>query len=173
MARKPPQWLVIAGKEDTLLVNNQQESPSAKWVRENPDKAKASYENHRKRKRANTKPRPGLMELVIPITEQYRVLYPEHNNILMVRKPKILTKMYGITIDNFYQMIHDQKNKCAICRQPFTETPHIDHCHKTGKIRGLLCRHCNYGLGNFKDKKQNLTNALKYLEKPDICWRYE
>ena len=43
--------------------------------------------------------------------------------------------------------------------------PNIDHCHKTNKIRGLLCHHCNIGLGNFNDNVVNLQLAIKYLEK--------
>ena len=44
----------------------------------------------------------------------------------------------------------------------------VDHCHKTGKIRGLICDSCNVGLGRFKDNIDNLKNAIKYLEKNNL-----
>ena len=57
-------------------------------------------------------------------------------------------------------------NMCAICRTPFSREvkPRIDHCHKTGKIRKLLCHHCNLGLGFFKDRIDYLEQAIDYLK---------
>ena len=56
--------------------------------------------------------------------------------------------------------------KCEICNQTITEsTCHIDHCHKTNKVRGLLCNTCNKGLGLFKDNIAALSKAILYLEK--------
>lgn len=55
-----------------------------------------------------------------------------------------------------------QKGKCAICKIDMTSLC-IDHCHKTNKIRGLLCNPCNLGLGNFKDNPKYLKKAIKYL----------
>lgn len=52
---------------------------------------------------------------------------------------------------------------CAICHKEFTKTPSIDHCHSTGKVRGLLCSKCNYGLGHFEDDPKLLHNAIEYL----------
>lgn len=59
--------------------------------------------------------------------------------------------------------IHDEV--CAICgAEPSTRALAIDHCHDSGKIRGLLCTRCNIGLGYFKDSIENLTKAIEYLE---------
>ena len=72
---------------------------------------------------------------------------------------------YGISPDQFNLMMEAQNNTCAICSQPFTSTPNVDHCHSTMVVRGLLCRSCNLGLGYFKDSTTNLQVAIDYLHK--------
>ena len=64
-------------------------------------------------------------------------------------------------------MIADQKGKCAICEAELDNGKHtcVDHCHTTGKIRGLLCTRCNWALGGFKDNPVILHSAIKYLQK--------
>lgn len=71
---------------------------------------------------------------------------------------------YGITLERFFELQKKQKNKCAICQEQFDKTPHVDHCHATRTIRGLLCGHCNRGLGMFKDSRKLLRNADAYLK---------
>ncbi len=59
-----------------------------------------------------------------------------------------------------------QNNCCAICnrhRSQFKNNLSVDHCHATGKVRGLLCDNCNRGLGHFKDDPTTIANALKYI----------
>lgn len=58
------------------------------------------------------------------------------------------------------------KEKCEICNKTFksTKDKHIDHCHNTDKIRGILCTNCNHGLGKFEDNVLILENAIKYLK---------
>jgi Recombination endonuclease VII len=70
---------------------------------------------------------------------------------------------YGILESDYNNMLIKQNKLCCICRQE--KELCIDHDHKTGKIRGLLCRHCNSGLGLFKDDKGLLLEAIKYLLK--------
>lgn len=74
---------------------------------------------------------------------------------------------YGVGHGTYDTMLAAQDGKCAICE---TITPgvrlvrfHIDHCHKTEKVRGLLCEHCNRGIGHFKDDPALLRRAIKYL----------
>jgi hypothetical protein len=76
-------------------------------------------------------------------------------------------KMYGITLDQYKEMVDKQNGVCAICG--CTETRklkylHIDHNHSTGKVRGLLCVNCNIGIGNFKENINFMKSAIKYLE---------
>lgn len=64
-------------------------------------------------------------------------------------------------------MKDDQVGRCAICEEELskdTKHIHVDHCHETNITRGLLCAHCNKGLGFFKDKIANLEKAISYLK---------
>ncbi len=69
---------------------------------------------------------------------------------------------YGITDDEYKERIAQQDNKCAICelRTPIS----VDHCHVTNRIRGILCRQCNTGIGQLNDSPDLLRKAIKYLE---------
>lgn len=79
-----------------------------------------------------------------------------------------LKRTYGITLEDFNRMLFNQNGCCLICKKQRTELLvmdiHVDHCHKTGKVRGLLCSSCNQGLGNFKDNIANLLAAVEYLK---------
>jgi hypothetical protein len=75
-----------------------------------------------------------------------------------------LNKHYGITPKQYDNMLTDQQGKCAVCGDIMTQ-PHVDHCHTTGKVRGLLCINCNQGLGKFKDDTNKLQHAIDYLNK--------
>lgn len=59
----------------------------------------------------------------------------------------------------------EQGNCCAICAKPLGADACLDHCHVTGVLRGVLCRHCNYGLGYFKDEPKRLAAAISYLQR--------
>ena len=78
-----------------------------------------------------------------------------------------LKKLYGITPAQFDALLLSQNGKCAICK---TDAPggkgawHVDHCHHTGKVRGLLCHDCNTGIGKLKDSPRLLRDAISYLE---------
>lgn len=76
--------------------------------------------------------------------------------------------LYGITKEDYEKLLKDQNNKCKICLGKETHKSkkkfNIDHCHKTGKVRGLLCNRCNVGLGRFRDNINILKNAIEYLE---------
>lgn len=76
---------------------------------------------------------------------------------------------YGITEEEYLQMFLNQKNSCKICQTPFSDESRytlavVDHCHETGKVRGLLCQRCNRALGGFKDSLEILKNCISYLE---------
>lgn len=74
-----------------------------------------------------------------------------------------LTNKYGIDSDQFVVMFEAQGGHCAICDNSLFDVCHIDHCHITGKVRGLLCRGCNQGLGSFNDSPAKLRQAVEYL----------
>lgn len=78
-----------------------------------------------------------------------------------------LKHQYGLTIDQFKELEAKQDNKCYICgiEGGYNNKPlYVDHCHKSGVVRKLLCQHCNSGLGMFKDNPELLTKAVDYLK---------
>ena len=78
-------------------------------------------------------------------------------------------KKYGITKEQYDVMYLNQLGLCAICHKPFgEETPHVDHCHNTGKIRGLLHKDCNLLLGCAGDCPDKLRFAAEYLESKSV-----
>lgn len=82
-------------------------------------------------------------------------------------KAKQLQLKYGITIEEYNQLLINQNYSCKICfknKEELEEALCVDHCHTTGKVRGLLCHSCNMGLGKFKDNKQLLLNAIEYIK---------
>ena len=84
--------------------------------------------------------------------------------------PKIvarkLIREYGITIEEYEELAAYQNHVCAICKQ-LCKTGNrlsVDHCHTTGRIRGLLCSNCNTGIGQFNDDPELLRCAADYIE---------
>jgi hypothetical protein len=79
-----------------------------------------------------------------------------------------LKTMYGITQEDYNIMFEKQDGCCAICKKHQTEVSRalsVDHCHETGKVRGLLCHTCNSAIGKFYDNVSLLENAINYLNK--------
>jgi hypothetical protein len=75
-----------------------------------------------------------------------------------------LMRVYGLTIEDYDRMAAQQGHACKICRRKPDDKLHIDHCHATNTVRGLLCRRCNVGLGNFDDDPDRLREGAAYLE---------
>lgn len=78
-----------------------------------------------------------------------------------------LKSKYNLSIEEYHNILQSQDNKCAICGCDISNrnnNSHIDHNHKNGKVRGILCGNCNMGIGHLKDNVLILKNAIKYLE---------
>lgn len=80
-----------------------------------------------------------------------------------------IRKNYGITQQEYEEILKSQNYECAICGRSDTGIERtnrlsIDHCHDTGKVRGLLCNWCNQGLGMFRDDSSLLDKAISYLK---------
>ena len=72
---------------------------------------------------------------------------------------------YGLSQEEYKNMFIAQDNKCAICGRSFSDRKaYVDHCHETGKVRGLLCTQCNTLLGMARDSVEILGNAINYLK---------
>jgi len=92
--------------------------------------------------------------------EKEKKLQQKYYNLSKLRK-------FGISEEEYKLLKESQNHSCAICNT--LEDPNkslaIDHCHTTGKVRGLLCTACNLAIGGFKDNIDLLKSAIKYLEK--------
>jgi hypothetical protein len=95
---------------------------------------------------------------------QYRIDHPEKSKLWS--KKRHLKKAYGITMNDYDNMLRQQLSGCSICGET-GKLLGIDHDHQTGKVRELLCNKCNRALGFFNDDTVLLTNAIKYLNKHD------
>jgi hypothetical protein len=87
------------------------------------------------------------------------------------REDNIIRKQYGITMDEFKNLLELQGGGCAICGKPVASLRrrmNIDHCHETNKVRGILCSGCNTGLGHLGDNIEGLKKAMDYLMNPPI-----
>jgi hypothetical protein len=84
---------------------------------------------------------------------------------LFQNKRRRIEKQFGISPAKFDEMIISQNGKCALCDKPIMKRPCMDHDHKTGKVRAILCLQCNSGLGHFEDSIQLVEKALVYLRK--------
>lgn len=77
-----------------------------------------------------------------------------------------LKSAFGITVEKYDQMLNKQNKSCAICKKHQSKEKRrlaVDHSHKTGKVRGLLCFGCNSSLGKLKDSPALLRRAIRYL----------
>lgn len=120
---------------------------SRKWALDNPEKKKEANKNYRTKNK-----------------ERYKIKQYEN-------KMKIRWNKFGFTSDDYNYMFDQQHGRCAICgkhQSEFTNRFHIDHNHKTDRIRGLLCFRCNVGIGFFNDDIDNLKKAIAYLNEDEI-----
>ena len=78
----------------------------------------------------------------------------------------------GMTLEDYARMANAQDNKCAICKRDqsiFTRSLHIDHNHRTGKHRAILCSRCNQTIGRSEDNPQLLRDIADYIEKWQVA----
>lgn len=115
---------------------NNQISNTTKWARNNPEKMQMVYNRRREKDKADP---------------NYRL--KQRNRLL---------KKYGLTNGSYNQLLASQGNKCTICtRNPGLTTFHVDHCHSTNKVRGILCHQCNWYLG-LVDADPEILNQIKF-----------
>lgn len=130
------------------------------YVKRNPERARQWRNNTYKRHR----------EKFLAKAREYRKLNAEKIkarravDYLKRRREykfKSVLRLYGITRQQYDQLLLAQNGLCAVCvDRPATQ---VDHCHQTDKFRGLLCNNCNLGIGLFKENLEALTRAVEYL----------
>lgn len=119
------------------------------WELANPERVRARAKAYRERNREK-------------IAAQKRRWREEHRHELSrLDQIKGRRQRYGLTHAEFEAMLARQRGKCAACSEPFTATPHVDHCHKTKKVRALLCRRCNLAVGFYEKYAQMVVAYLK------------
>ena len=82
------------------------------------------------------------------------------------KKKYHLKQIYNLTIEAYENLLNKQNYKCAICNNKLdlAKNTHVDHCHNTSKIRGILCHYCNLAIGNLKHNPELLRKAALYCE---------
>ena len=98
----------------------------------------------------------------------YDDAYCSQPEVKATRANRQLIKFYGITLEQKQQMVDDQSGKCANvgCDYHFKNLSdaHVDHCHKTNKLRHLLCARCNHALGQLKEDINRILGLAEYIK---------
>lgn len=125
------------------------------WYHNNLERAKTTRKKWRENNRDKQK--------------EYISYWRENNEEQMknVLKKYHLKSKYNLTTEERDNIFESQNHCCAICKTtcPTKNGWNVDHCHINNNVRGILCYHCNVGLGNFKDNIEALKEAIIYLEK--------
>jgi hypothetical protein len=105
---------------------------------------------------------PACKQCRADYAKRYRRQHPEIEFNRWLRR-------YNLSYKEYVKLKEQQPNKCAICGISFNNIDnkkvHVDHCHKKGKTRSILCQYCNHLLGNAKDDIYILESAIKYLNR--------
>lgn len=129
------------------------------WRKLNPDKAK----QHNKTWREKT-------------LNRARIYYKENRETLLKNskkwreankhkiKNKYLKYQYGITTEQYDQILDDQNCCCKLCGSSPIKYPVVEHCHKTGRIRGIVCQKCNMAIAAVENNQHLLNKILEYIE---------
>jgi transketolase len=155
-------WRAITMKQSDEERRRRNREKSAKYRRENPEKWKEIDRRSKLKLRQN--PEKNLQKLT------YQQQYREENRKALSDKER--QRRFGITPEGYSDLFKSQNGTCAICKQPETATRlgkvkalAVDHCHRSGVVRGLLCADCNTGIGKLKENKNILLSAIRYLDK--------
>lgn len=149
------------------------------WYEKNRDRLLSIRRKRNKKYNASKKGKEAeRLRNASPERKAYRKQYKKtlngrRTNLKYRRNPEVkkryedyrIKKRYGITTKEYWELVAKQNGKCAICSKSDGKKLHIDHNHKTGKIRGLLCGNCNRGIGMFEDNVFLIESAKVYLSK--------
>jgi len=130
-----------------------------------PDKQKAYNEAYRERNRETARLNTIKWRKLNPdytkgYYKRYKYKNPDYYKMRNFKK-------YGITQKQYEDMFWEQGLRCALCKtnNPNGKGWHLDHCHTTNRVRGILCNNCNVGLVHFKEDLNLLKTAIEYLVK--------
>ena len=123
------------------------------------ERLKAKRKEINAQKRARYASDEATREYYKSHARQYQKNNPERR-----RKIELMNR-YGFTMNAYEIMLERQNNSCAVCNVTFVKTPHVDHCHDNGHVRGLLCFNCNRAIGHFQNDVAIMGRAIEYLNK--------
>lgn len=149
---------------------------------EKKEKLRKSYKKYYNSEKGKTRAKRYWLTNKQKILERRRELYKNlpKEELEKIKKRNENTRLkscYGITLEDYNNLLSKQKLKCAICGKNVLSNSkkflkfNIDHDHNTGKIRGLLCTNCNRALGFFKDDIELLDKAIQYLQQNETIYR--
>jgi DNA-directed RNA polymerase subunit RPC12/RpoP len=148
-------------------------SDKCKWLSLSPERKRAKRDRWLKRngaqyvKEYNAKNKERLLEL----NYNWKKKNPEASKL--IARKTLLKRSYGITLEQYEEILQKQDYKCAVCKRhkdEFTKNLAVDHDHKTGEIRGALCTHCNRTIIGRNRDAEIFMNAYKYLLGPFTGW---
>lgn len=161
----------IASKAKRVLVEpNHEKQVKQVWYQKNKELSKARAKKYRLDHPEWAK-KMDSPEYKSEMSKTWRLRNPEKAKALASRQSKFRRfKLHGITIETYNELKAKQDSRCAICGVVPNDNYgghhdgfHIDHDHVSGRVRGLLCKHCNVGIGMLKDSEEILQSAILYL----------
>jgi hypothetical protein len=149
---------------------DEKESPGAEKPEEKPDDEKPDEKREQPSFRPS-KQDPFYLGLCLDLRKARQTARRKIDNARQRQRratdadhrDKCRARSHGLSLQDYRAMRERQGNVCRICKTPGKPLC-VDHCHATGKVRGLLCRDCNLGLGNYKDNPVFTRAATAYLE---------
>lgn len=144
---------------------------SREWKQRNKDKVAVKQKEWREKNQEKRKEAKAAWDKANQEAKK------KHNKTFKTKNPlyfidKHLRNTYGITLDEYNALLTVQNNKCAGCGTDSEKAQrnklYVDHCHSTGKIRGLLCQQCNTALGMVKDNINTLSSLISYLKQSNM-----
>lgn len=121
------------------------------WNRENPESRRETYKKYREKNK----------DRVLEYARKYGKKYYADNKHKWRDRS---LKRYGLTRDDYDVILNSQGGGCAVCGNKDKKL-NVDHCHRTGRVRSILCLHCNTALGNVFDDIGRLELLIEYLRK--------
>lgn len=137
---------------------------AAEWKRANPDRVRKNRRAYRAANRE--KVRAAAREYRAANSDKAR----EHNRKWQNSNPETrraahLRRKFGLSIEDYNHILEQQGGVCAICRLPSDSRLRVDHDHRTGLVRGLLCGSCNTAIGSLRDDPATISAALEYVRR--------
>jgi hypothetical protein len=128
---------------------------------EDPDYRERTLARQRRYRQAHKKARADRRRLRRQTDPAYRERQRAYDRVL--RRKTTLETIYGISLEQYEAMVARQGGLCGICKEKLEKSLCVDHCHTSGRVRGLLCNNCNCMLGFAQDDPSRLDAGGDFL----------